>query len=210
VAVVPEHDPTAFEACALCGRTILRGERLWEHLTAAGERRGVCSLCRKRAAALGWMPAHLADEPLPEPRDAEPEPEPEPQPSRAQVFAHDHHEPVREEPVRELPAPVLRDERSLRERAVEVFNADPERGRTIAGISRSLGEPSVAIEEDVDETVTITVAWELSWYRWEVRAGGAGPGVRQVAKGAEIEEIVPSPRWNARAGADGRLETGEG
>ncbi len=159
-------------------------------MTAEGERRRVCALCRSRAEATGWMPAHLADEPLP--------------PVAAPVLAPraeptaDPQGPAEAEPD---PPPVIRHERlTLSERALEAFNASEER-RKIAGLRRSLGEPTVAVEE-AQGTATVTVAWELSWYRWEVAPEG---GVTEVAKGTEIEEIDPQPGWNARAGEDGRV-----
>jgi hypothetical protein len=54
------------------------------------------------------------------------------------------------------------------------------------------------------------VAWELSWYQWEVGAAAEGNGVRQVAKGTDISEIPnPEPRWNASARTDGALALGK-
>jgi hypothetical protein len=171
VALVAEHDAPEFARCAVCRRTILRGELLWDYVTAAGEPRRVCALCRTRAEAAGWMPARLADEPAP-PR------------------------------VTELPP--ASDDRPVTERALEAFNAGDER-RKIAGLRRSLGEPSVAVSEGED-AVTVIVAWELSWYQWEVAIGAGGPSVTEVAKGAEIAEIgSPAPDWNAGADEDGRL-----
>jgi hypothetical protein len=44
-----------FESCAVCGRTILAGERPRTYLTPEGERRLVCELCRDRAEQIGWV-----------------------------------------------------------------------------------------------------------------------------------------------------------
>jgi hypothetical protein len=44
-----------FESCAVCGRTILAGERPRTYLTPEGEGRLVCELCRDRAEQLGWV-----------------------------------------------------------------------------------------------------------------------------------------------------------
>ena len=51
----------------------------------------------------------------------------------------------------------------------------------------------------------ITVAWDLSWYRWRVR----GTTVKEVAKGNEISELPVEDRdWNASADTEGRLRRG--
>jgi hypothetical protein len=39
---------------------MLRGERLWDYVTPAGEPRGVCALCKAEAEAARWLPAELA------------------------------------------------------------------------------------------------------------------------------------------------------
>ena len=55
----------------------------------------------------------------------------------------------------------------------------------------------------------MTVAWELSWYQWEVGADGDGDDgepVREVAKGDEVSELDEEARaWNAAVGEDGTL-----
>ncbi len=53
-----QHDP--FPNCAVCGRTILKGEQAHEYVNPQGQRLGVCVLCRSRAEASGWIPAELA------------------------------------------------------------------------------------------------------------------------------------------------------
>ena len=49
-----------FPSCSVCGRSLLRGERLASYLTPEGEEAGVCALCKSRAEASGWIPAALA------------------------------------------------------------------------------------------------------------------------------------------------------
>ncbi len=44
-----------FSSCAVCGRTILAGERTHNYLTAEGRQRTVCELCRARAERVGWV-----------------------------------------------------------------------------------------------------------------------------------------------------------
>src|SRR5262249_25644109 len=53
------------------------------------------------------------------------------------------------------------------ERAVSRFNAS-DVARTVAGLMRSLGQPSVSVGAAAGSPseVRITVAWELSWYQW--------------------------------------------
>jgi hypothetical protein len=89
-------------------------------------------------------------------------------------------------------------------RAIEAFSSSPE-ARTVRGLRRSLGEPRVAVRAGgtAPGSVTVTVAWEISWYQWEVSGDGA---VREVGKGKELSELAESDRdWNAGVGEDGRL-----
>ena len=55
------------ETCAVCGRTILAGERTRNYLTPDGEDRNVCELCRTRAEQVGWVWEELAGELPPQP-----------------------------------------------------------------------------------------------------------------------------------------------
>ena len=93
-------------------------------------------------------------------------------------------------------------------RAVERFNSSEER-RKVAGLIRSLGEPQAGVRPDPRRQLAlVTVAWELSWYQWEVSADGDGADelVREVAKGAEISELAKEVRaWNATVEEDGTL-----
>ena len=96
------------------------------------------------------------------------------------------------------------------ERALELFNGS-EHVRTIGGISRTLGEPWVSASPlpEAPSEVSITVAWELSWYRYRVDLGDADDPVTLVSKGQELEELDGSMRdWNASALPDGKLAVG--
>jgi hypothetical protein len=93
--------------------------------------------------------------------------------------------------------------------AVERFNASEDR-RKVAGLIRSLGEPDAAIVPDASRQLAlVTVAWELSWYQWEVNAEDDDRDdgmVREVAKGSELSELAePARSWNAAVAEDGRL-----
>ncbi len=87
------------------------------------------------------------------------------------------------------------------ERAIARFNSS-DAGRTAAGLSRTLGAPSVSVgdlagEEDV---VRVTVAWELTWYQWGVDLGDELRPVFELEKGYEVSEIDAAARqWNASA-----------
>jgi hypothetical protein len=96
------------------------------------------------------------------------------------------------------------------ERALEMFNHS-EHTRTIAGIARTLGHPWVSAlpRAEAPSEVEVTVAWELSWYRYRIDLGDASDPVTLLAKGQEMDELDESQReWNASAGEDGRLAAG--
>jgi hypothetical protein len=92
------------------------------------------------------------------------------------------------------------------ERAIARFNSS-DAGRTAAGLTRTLGAPSVSVgdlagEEDI---VRITVAWELTWYQWGVDLDDELRPVFELEKGYEVAEIDAAARqWNASA-HDGRI-----
>jgi hypothetical protein len=110
------------------------------------------------------------------------------------------------------PTPTRRAKRgpeALMRRAVERFNSSEER-RKVAGLIRSLGEPHAGVKPDQRRQLAlVTVAWELSWYQWEVGADGDGDDgepVREVAKGAELSELDEKVKtWNAAVDEDGTL-----
>jgi hypothetical protein len=92
-------------------------------------------------------------------------------------------------------------------RAMELFNQSPQI-RTVAGVARSLGAPIVSARPSKTEgsVVTIVVAWELSWYRFEVDLGNEAAGVRVTAQGAELSELDTIDQTpNAAADDGGRL-----
>lgn len=181
-----------FETCAVCGRTILRGERSFEYVDPQSSTAIVCPLCKPRAEELGWVPAEYAAEvPPPAPRRRRGAPALRERLARtvAPALAEDGDD----EPPAEPPAPPA---------AIDVFNGSAE-VRKVAGLRRSLGEPRVCVRRgDGEQGEVIVVAWDLSWYRWTVR----GDSVKQVGKGNEISELpVVDRNWNAVAGEDGTL-----
>jgi hypothetical protein len=147
--------------------------------------------------------------------DVEPEAEPRPAAERADRYDRDY-EPVA---VTADPAPdhTLYESRSVRgvptnaelkvARAMELFNQS-QQVRTVAGVARSLGAPIVSARPSRTEgsVVTIVVAWELSWYRFEVDLGNEAAGVRVAAQGSELSELETIDQTaNAAADDHGRL-----
>ena len=239
------HEPPEFAACAICDRSILRGERVFSYVTGDGALARICPLCKPEAEGLGWIPEEVAarnpeavsrprrrgealrerlgrageragrglaqareaasatataparppDPPrqaasLPSPPADAPPPEPEPP------------EPEPPEPEPPEPESPRTPERVCR-LALEFFNAT-DQPRKVAGLMRSLGEPQVSVSADpASGEAHVTVAWELSWYRWRVEPTGE---VRQVAKGSEVDELPAEAReWNASTIEEGRL-----
>jgi hypothetical protein len=110
---------------------------------------------------------------------------------------------------RQAPEPVLTAGELKVERALQVFNAG-EHPRRVAGVARSLGEPSVAARPlaDSGSVVSIVVAWELSWYRYEVDLGDESAGATVTAQGTELSELAPDELLaNATADEHGALRS---
>jgi hypothetical protein len=206
------------DGCAICGRTILAGERVHGYLDG-DEERVVCELCVARAERLGWRPA------------GEPKPE---RPGQGQghegsgrlrgLLRRRHRRPGAPPVPAQAPAPPVADPAaasrrarplpalddsapSAFERAVARFNSS-EAGRTVAGLTRTLGVPkaSVGASAGAPGEVRVTVAWELSWYQWGVDIGDELRQVFELGKGAEIDQLDAAARqWNALVAEDGRL-----
>jgi len=194
---------SAVSTCAVCGRTILAGERV-HGFVEGSEERSVCELCVARAERLGWRPA------------GEPEPE---RPAngherrwRLRGLRRPTPKAAPAAPRRVRPAPPRdRDAPSPFERAVARFNSS-EAGRTVAGLVRTLGRPWVSIgaAAGAPDEVRITVAWELSWYQWGVDIGDELRPVFEIGKGRELDQLDSAARqWNAGVDEDGRLALAE-
>ena len=75
-----------------------------------------------------------------------------------------------------------------------------------AGVARSLGAPGVCVRPRVDRpaVVSITVMWELSWYRFEVDLSDEAGGVRRDAQGDELSRADPGGAGRQRRGRRAR------
>jgi hypothetical protein len=192
---------SAEATCAICGRTILAGERVHGFVEGEDER-SVCELCLARAERLGWRPA------------GEPEPERsgDGHEGRWRLRALLHRPARRPEPAAPTQRPRPRPPVDLAapspfEQAVARFNSS-EGGRAVAGLTRTLGKPlaSLGVAAGSPDEIRITVAWELSWYQWGVDVGDELRPVFQLDKGREIDQLDSAARqWNASVGEDGRL-----
>jgi hypothetical protein len=199
-------------SCGICGRTILAGERVHGFFEGE-EERTVCELCVARAERLAWRPAS--------------EPAPERQVNRHEgrlrgLLRRRHRRPGAPAAMTPKPAPPdppvpPRRARPLPatddfgptpfERAVARFNSS-EAGRTVAGLTRTLGVPRASVGASAGRSgvVRVTVAWELSWYQWGVDIGDELRPVFELGKGGEIEQLDAAARqWNALVAEDGKL-----
>ncbi len=205
-------------SCAVCGRTLLRGEHAEIYLDS-GSRRPVCDLCTGRAAHQGWIRESGAVEVATHSREAADRSPRRPWPlsRRSRVRREPTDEPaVAESRVDEGMLPDYRPDHQVHAvptngelkaaRAVELFNAS-EHPRTVAGVARSLGMPTVAVlPSGHGGVVKIVVAWELCWYRYDVDLADGAAGVRVAAQGYELSELATEEQTaNAAVDENGEL-----
>jgi hypothetical protein len=237
----------AVATCDVCGRTLLRGERVETYINGA-DRHTVCELCTSRALHGGWVregelpdygdasarvdrrrsllgrlrsrrgvpprpvvqeeydfsdgdaEPELAPAPAPPPRQA-----PAPRPARANPAPAPARADAPREPRHVRAVPTSNEQRVFT--AIELFNGS-EHPRTVAGISRSLGLPEVAVLPSGPQSplVSIVVAWELCWYRYELDLSDQVPSTRVSAQGYELDELSPEERRaNTLADQHGQL-----
>jgi hypothetical protein len=148
---------------------------------------------------------------------AEPPPASTRPPARERARARDRSRragPARRAPASNSVAQPSREPRSVRAvpssgeqkaaNAVALFNTS-EHPRTVAGVARSLGAPGVCLipSSSSPSLVTVTVWWELCWYRYEVDLSDDVPSVRQIGQGYELTELTAAEQ-QANAVADDR------
>ncbi|MEA2297324.1 MAG: hypothetical protein QOF77_260, partial [Solirubrobacteraceae bacterium] len=144
--------------CAVCGRSLLRGEHA-NVFIAGGARRDVCELCTTRAAHEGWIRDGADAAPAPRPRGGERARSLVGRlRSRIETAAHppdrldEVPEPAGRVPVneaREIHAVPTNAELKV-SRALELFNKS-EHTKTVSGVARSLGAPDVAVAARADD-----------------------------------------------------------
>ena len=184
--------------CAVCGRSLLTGERPTRYAPEGEDFVDVCALCQDVAVQHGWLKEGSPTTPVvPIARQRR-------RLSLAAIFGEPRRppqeEPVAADPIlRRLSAPEL----AIVE-AADLFNASAFR-RTVGGIAKSLGTPHASILplSGANTEMVVTIAWDLSWYQYRVRS------IRQpVARRARASSSASSRRkkaWNATVEDDGRL-----
>jgi len=201
--------------CDVCERRLLRGEHP-ELFLAAGQPRTVCELCVPRAVHHGWLrESEHALPPVVAPRPrrgrslferlraaGRPGEDARPPPATAQAAPGT----IELEPYDFLSSGAEADatstaadergaqEPSPAELAIELFNAG-EHPRRIAGLMRSLGEPTVSVlpVDGVDGVFSVVVAWELCWYRYRIDVDAPEAGM-EVVQGTELDELSREER----------------
>ena len=182
--------------CAVCERTILRGERASEYVDSDGRAVLVCPLCKGRAEAEGWMPAEFAEAGVSQQEGSRWSGTALRERLARASDAASAKLPRRPEAPLEPEPRAVAPQRPVPRGPLDVFNGSAE-SRQVAGLIRSLGEPQVTVRDDL-----VTVAWELSWYQWRID----GETIHEVDKGSELSELSEADRdWNASAGADGSI-----
>lgn len=227
----PPLDP---ESCSICGRRLLQGEDVNWYIAPDASRRVVCELCVPRAERVRWVReregeeiVHLrpargeragvmrrvadffgASEPAEEDDFAGGAARPDQEGRRR---TRSERRQAREEPPEIEPTPrdvlaVPTGPESRLERGLELFNLS-QFPRTIAGLSRSLGDPKVSAINAVDGTaVDIWVGWDLAWYAYRVTLGDPTEPVEQSGRGNDVDELAGEVTdWNAGADGFGRL-----
>lgn len=120
-------------------------------------------------------------------------------------FLAPSHEQFRSEPRHVRAVPTGNEQKVSA--AIDAFNRS-EHTRTIAGVARSLGLPTVSVQPVVSRStlVSVVVAWELSWYRYEVDLAEEVGSVQLRGQGAELDELEPGElEANAACDANGYL-----
>lgn len=218
----PKLDP---ETCSICGRRLLQGENVNWYVAPDSSRRAVCELCIPRAERVRWVREREGEEIVQlrptrnrsggfmrrameffgagEPRDEDDfaiEADPAEAPERRSRRRERAAEPPVATPPRDIRAIPTEPEARLQQ-GIELFNIS-QFPRTIAGLTRSLGDPLVAAVNHEENFVDVFVGWDIAWYSYRVSLGDATGPVEQLGRGNDSAELVGVVTdWNA--GADG-------
>ena len=218
-------------ACDVCARRLLRGEQP-DFFIADGRRRLVCELCAPRATHEGWLreTEAAADVALPPTRPRRgrslfdrlmqvtkpPATASERSARRRDSGGESPYDMLGDtagpgqapaEEAADGDAPEFAEPPTYLDLAVAAFNAS-EYPRRVAGVTRSLGEPVISVRsaEHLESIVRIVVAWELSWYRYEVDTGEQPAVAEAVGQGTELSELAREEcEGNALASESGAI-----
>jgi hypothetical protein len=193
---------TVDRTCAICERTLLMGERPVRYSPNGGNAYvDVCPLCQEAAVEHGWIREGAPTTPTVSLEGGR---------RRSGGFLagllgarpRADEETVASEPILRR---LSEQELSMVE-ASDLFNASQYR-RTIGGIGKSLGAPTVSVIalSGVNAEVVVTVAWDISWYQYRVSPESENP-VRLEGRGhdpTELESLFTA--WNAHMEDDGRV-----
>jgi hypothetical protein len=200
--------------CELCkARAEAAGWLRPEEVDAQGGATGGRERRRPRGQMLGGLLSRLPAATNGEARPARPSA----RPRRDTTAGGEARQPSRHERPAEAPAavpasppPAGDSPGTTLPEALRAFNASNHR-RTVAGLTRTLGPPrasGLAVRTKGGYPgARLTVAWELTWYQWEVGPGPQGPEVREAGKGETIDQLRAADRtWNLLVDSDGTLE----
>lgn len=224
--VRPNVEP---ETCTVCGRRLLQGESVNWYVTPDSVRRAVCELCIPRAERARWARERDGEEIVQvrpvrgerrgmfgrvaeffggaEPDDTEDFADrPAPSRRREQRAARrrDHQEEAPPLPPRDVKAVPTEPDARI-DQGIELFNLS-QFPRTIAGLTRSLGDAQATVFNNTDGTVEVIVGWDIAWYSYRVTIGDATEPVEQSGRGNDVGELAGRvTAWNAAADGFGRL-----
>jgi len=189
---------SADRRCAICERTLLLGERATRYSPNGDDGFvDVCQLCLDAALEYGW---------LKEGSPTTPTIAPDRKRSRFSLGAFLGVRSAADAPMASEPFLRRLSEAELAiVEAADRFNSSQYR-RTVGGIAKSLGLPSVSIHalSGVNADVVVTIAWEISWYQYRITADSAP--VRLAERGHDPSELDESfTEWNAHLEEDGRV-----
>lgn len=88
------------------------------------------------------------------------------------------------------PAQVTTSGARMTARAIDLYNHS-DHPRRLAGIARTLGAPWVTVRTVQGAQVQIVLAWELTWYRFELDLAREADGVRAAGQGTSLQDLTP-------------------
>jgi hypothetical protein len=193
---------TVDRSCAICERTLLMGEKAVRFSPNGGtDYVDVCPLCQETALEHGWIREGAPTSPTVS-ADRRRRQAGGWLSSFIRARPRADEQTVASEPILRR----LSDHELAMVEAADLFNASQYR-RTVGGIAKSLGDPtvSVVVLSGVNSEVVVTVAWDISWYQYRVTPDSAQP-VRLAERGHEPEDLDAAfTEWNAHVVDDGRI-----